>query len=164
MTLPPADCLRRWSLLPARQIRTALLCTMAPSLAAMPAFILAGRITIVQQLVGSSGSISSNSKEHRIECFRPIDAGLNPEALLKNAHLDRFVFSIPQPRSVAVTTTNSRLGAILVFFRSNKNTHPLVNLTARFRSSAECDGRNLAVIAGPASRQFRNSVRPSMPA
>src|SRR5258706_10384055 len=87
MTLPPAECLRRWSLLPAPPIRTDLPCTMAPSLAAMPAFILAGRITIVQQLVGSSGSISSNSKEHRIECFQPIDAGLNPEALLKNGIL-----------------------------------------------------------------------------
>src|SRR5260370_39154136 len=65
MTLPPADCLRRWSSLPARPIRTALLCTMAPSLAAMPAFILAGRITIVQQLVGFSGSIWCNSKERR---------------------------------------------------------------------------------------------------
>src|SRR5437660_7571592 len=77
MTLRPARCLRRWSLLPARQIRTALRCTMAPSLAAMPAFILAGRITIVQQLVGFSGSISCNSKEHRIEYFQPIEAGLD---------------------------------------------------------------------------------------
>src|SRR5260370_38184899 len=111
MTLRPAECLRRWSLLPARPIRTALRCTMAPSLAAMPAFILAGRITIVQQLVGSSGSISCNSKEHRIECFQPIDAGLNPEALLKNAHIDRFVSSIPQPRSGGVTTTHSSLCA-----------------------------------------------------